>query len=199
MGDHPGAEDIAVIELFCRNAEQWRTWLQAHRARDEGVWLIFYRKETDIPSIDYDTALDEALCFGWIDSLIKKIDDMRYARKFTPRRETSKWAPSNKQRVERLIREQRMTAFGLAKIEAARRNGMWEKPDRPEISLDLLKEFRAALEGNPVAYSYFESLPPSYRKQYLTWIAVARRPETRQKRIAEALRMLEKGEKLGLR
>ena len=186
-------------QLYFKTSDAWRTWLQNNHDQTNGVWLIFFKKDTEKPSILYEAAVEEALCFGWIDSIIKKIDDEKYARKFTPRKDSSKWSNLNKRRVEKLIAEKRMTTIGLAKVEIAKRNGQWEKPDRPQIQDEPPAEFKLALDQHRKAKENFEQLAPSYQKQYIGWIAVAKRPQTRKRRIKEAIELLEKGEKLGLR
>lgn len=186
-------------QLLSTSVEDWRKWLkQNHRGGDE-IWLVFYKKGTGKQTLDYGSALDEALCFGWIDSLIKKIDDTKYARKFTPRNEVSKWSESNKKRVARLIKDGRMTKAGLAVVKAAKANGCWDKPDRPPAVTEVPSEFLAALKQNKAARENFNQLAPSHQKQYTMWIATAKRPETREKRIKEAIVLLEKGQKLGLK
>jgi uncharacterized protein YdeI (YjbR/CyaY-like superfamily) len=185
--------------LLCKTIEEWRKWLkQNHRKVDE-IWLVFYKKGVGEQSLDYGSALDEALCFGWIDSLIKKIDDTKYARKFTPRNQISKWSESNKKRVERLTKDCRMTEAGLAVVKAAKANGCWDKPDPPPTVTEVPAELLAALRKNKKALESFNHLSPSHRKQYTMWIAMAKRQETRDKRIREAIGLLEKGEKLGLK
>lgn len=147
----------------------------------------------------YDEAVEEALCFGWIDSIIKKLDGTRYCRKFTPRKLNSKWSALNKERVARLIRERKMTASGLAKIEVAKQSGLWDVDPRPTISFDIPGEFSKALNRNKVAKSHFVKLSPTYKKQFIGWIVTAKRPETRESRIQESISLLELGMKLGLR
>lgn len=185
--------------IYLKTAAEWRAWLQQHHASESQVWLLFYKQDQRMPSIAYEAAVEEALCFGWIDSVIRKIDEASYARKFTPRKENSKWSESNKKRVAKLIASQRMAEDGLAKIEAAKKNGMWDKPDRPSIDLKMPADFAGALTASPKANAFFAQLAPSYQKQYLAWIAVARRRETRENRIAASIALLEKGEKLGMK
>ncbi len=108
---------------YSKTPAEWWEWLQNNYDRSTGVWLIFHKKDTGLPSIDYEDAVNEALCYGWIDSIIKKIDEEQYARKFTPRNYNSKWSASNKVRIEKLIHSGRMTEIGLVKIEAAKKNG----------------------------------------------------------------------------
>jgi len=146
-----------------------------------------------------EESIEEALCFGWIDSIIRKIDEQSHARKFTPRNDDSKWSDVNKKRVEKLTLEKRMTSAGRAKIEIAKQNGQWDKPDQPRIQFEMPAEFQAALEQHPNAKKFFNTLTKTDRKQYITWITTAKRPETREKRIIESIELLEKGQKLGLR
>jgi len=186
-------------KLDLKSSGEWREWLSRHHDQASEVWLVFYKKESRQPTIPYEQAVEEALCYGWIDSIIKKLDDIRYARKFTPRNENSVWSPSNKKRVAKLIKEGRMTEIGRAKIEAAKKSGWWDKDERPEIQFDMPAEFELALSKNRKAKLNFEKLARGYQKHYIIWIAMAKREETRQKRIQESLALLEKGEKLGLK
>ena len=186
-------------QLYITNRDQWRDWLSGNHASQAGIWLIFYKKETSRPSIAYEAAVEEALCFGWIDSIIKKIDAERYARKFTPRSVKSIWSQLNKKRANKMIRQGRMTEVGLAKIKMAKKTGLWDKDDRPRISLDIPPEFAKALARNKKAKESFDKLAPSYRKYYIGWITVAKRPETKKRRIDESIALLEKGQKLGLK
>lgn len=186
-------------QLYVTNRDQWRDWLSNNHAAEAGIWLIFYKKETFKPTIAYEAAVEEAICFGWIDSIIKKIDAARYARKFTPRSEKSKWSPLNKKRANKMIKQGRMTEVGLAKIKTAKKTGLWDKDARPRIPLDIPPEFAKALSHNKKAKENFDKLAPSYRKHYIGWITVAKRPETKKRRIDESIALLEKGKKLGLK
>jgi len=186
-------------EIYFKNAAEWRTWLAGNHDKSSGIWLVFYKKDSGKPSISYETAIEEALCYGWVDSIIRKIDEEKYVRKFTPRRNNSKWSESNKKRVARLINQKRMVEPGLLKVTIAKKSGMWEKPDRPQISFELPKEFKSALDKNHKAKQNFETLASSYQKHYIAWIAVAKKPETRANRIKESIRLLESREKLGLK
>ena len=186
-------------EVHFKNRKEWRGWLSENHDKETGVWLVFLKKEIDKPTIEYEDSVEEALCFGWIDSIIKKIDEEKYARKFTPRKPDSRWSELNKKRVEKMIQAGLMTPFGLEKIKAAQKSGLWEKTDRPQLSFEMSSEFAEALEKSPKAKENFEKLAPSYQKQYLGWIEVAKQPETRKKRIKESISLLNKGEKLGLK
>jgi len=191
--------DSLMKKLYVKNSSEWRGWLSRHYDKETEIWLVFYKKETKKPTMGYEQAVEEALCFGWIDSIIKKIDDASYARKFTPRKEQSMWSASNKRRVKKLLEEGKMTEIGLVKIEAAKKSGWWDKDNRPEVSLDIPPEFEQALKKNSKARANFEELALSYRKHYIIWIAMAKGKETRERRIKESMALLEKGEKLGLK
>jgi uncharacterized protein YdeI (YjbR/CyaY-like superfamily) len=187
--------------LECASLDDWRKWLRAHHRSEKEIWLVFRKAGTSKPLFDYDAALDEALCWGWIDSLIKNIDAKTHARKFTPRNEVSKWSAINKKRVEKLIAADRMMETGLVVVRAAKANGCWDKSDRPPaISMnDMPEELTAALKQNARAAAFFHQLPPSQRKPFVLWIATAKKMETKLKRIREAIVLLEKGERLGLK
>src|SRR5271157_3025485 len=148
-------------QLCVPSRAQWRTWLAGNHDKEErGIWLVFYKRGAGRPSVAYEESVEEALCFGWIDSIIKRIDDDRYCRKFTPRRGDSRWSNTNKKRVEKLIKEGRMTQFGLAKIEAAKRSGNWDVDPRPAINLDIPPQLSEALARNRKAKDFFDKLAP---------------------------------------
>ncbi len=160
---------------------------------------MFYKKGSGKPSLEYEDSVEEALCFGWIDSIIKKIDDEKYCRKFTPRKSDSKWSELNRKRVKKIIKEGRMTEHGLAKIEAAKKSGLWENNPTATINFDMPKEFVDALSKNKKAKVFFDQLAPTYQKHYIAWITTAMRLETKDKRIRESITLLEEGKKLGLK
>ena len=171
-----------------KSLAEWRAWLAENYTRKEGVWLITYKKATGLPTIEYDESVEEALCFGWVDSKAGTLDDERSMLWFAPRKPTSGWSKSNKERVERLIAEGRMAPPGLAKVEAAKANGTWNALDaveRLEIPLDLA----AALTATPDAAAYFDAFPRSIKRGILEWIAGAKTPETRAKRVSETARL----------
>jgi uncharacterized protein YdeI (YjbR/CyaY-like superfamily) len=145
-----------MIELYVKNRTAWRNWLSKNFDRNNGVWLVFYKKQTGMPAIDYDDAVEEALCFGWIDSTIKRLDDEKYVRKFTPRKNGSNWSDLNKKRVAKLIKSGLMTDAGLALIAQAKKSGQWQKPDRPNIPLELPAELETALAKNKKAKACFD-------------------------------------------
>ncbi len=166
----------------------WRAWLADNHTRPNGVWLITYRPATGKETFNYEQAVEEALCFGWIDGQANKLDDERTMLWFAPRRPGSGWARTNKARVERLIADGRMTPAGLTKIEAAQADGSWtllDSVERLEVPDDLAAEF----DKYPDARAHFDAFPPSARRMALAWIAMAKRPETRAKRVSETARL----------
>lgn len=185
---------------YVKDRTEWRKWLSANHNKETEVWLVYYKKGTGKSSIEYGASVEEALCFGWIDSIIKKLDERKYVRKFTPRREGSKWSASNKKRVEKMLEKGLMTVYGMQKVEAAKKNGNWGKAEqKPELTFDMLPEFAELLGKNKKAKDTFDNLSATHQKQYIGWIEVAKRPETRERRIAESIRLLEQGKKLGLK
>jgi uncharacterized protein YdeI (YjbR/CyaY-like superfamily) len=190
---------VLLNELYVKTREEWRAWLEKNHTLSEGVWLIYYKKHTGKPRVPYNDAVEEALCFGWIDSLVKKLDEERYCQKFTPRNENSEWSDLNKQRVQNMIDQGLMTEAGLLKIRAAKKKGKWDKKSVRQMGPETTEEFEKALKSNEIARINFEKLSPSYKGHYLGWIASAKRPETRERRIREAISLLEKNQKLGMK
>jgi len=186
-------------QLHVTTRGEWREWLAENHGKEEaGIWLVFYKKQTGRASLGYEESVEEALCFGWIDSIIKRIDNTKYCRKFTPRKDSSKWSLTNRRRVDKLMKQGSMTEFGLAKVEAARRSGNWEMNARPVIKLKLPEALSEALARNRKVKAFFDKLAPTYRRHFIGWIVTAKRPETRSKRLKESLALLRRGEKLGL-
>ena len=186
-------------ELYFKSANEWRAWLVSIYDKSSGIRLVYYKKESTLPTMAYEESIEQALCFGWVDSIIRKIDDDKYSRKFTPRKDKSKWSESNKNRVARLIKDKQMMSPGLAKVKIAKSNGMWHKPDRPQIVSEIPVEFKTALLNNKKAKQNFDALASSFQRHYIAWIAMAKKSETRERRINEAIQLLEKNEKLGLK
>ena len=184
-------------EYYAKDREEWRGWLAENHANATEVWLELFKKHTDKPSPSYNDAVEEALCWGWVDSTRRNIDENRYAFKFTPRKPGSKWSPSNIARVEKLIKMRQMTPAGMKLVEAARASGAWDNPVTPP-TFEMPGEFRKALAENQDAGAFFETLTSSQKKQYIGWIASAKRDETRAKRLTKALEMLNAKQKLGM-
>lgn len=167
---------------------EWRDWLEAHHERDRGVWLIIYKKATGKPRLEYDEAVEEALCFGWVDSKPGKLDEERSMLWFAPRKPGSGWSRPNKERVEKMTAAGLMAPAGLTKVEAAKRDGSWHALDAVE-ALEIPPDLAQALAENETARRYFEAFPRSARRGILEWIANARKPETRAKRVDETVRL----------
>jgi uncharacterized protein YdeI (YjbR/CyaY-like superfamily) len=183
--------------LVVETLDRWRDWLDKYHASESEVWLVFYKQQTGVASIDYDDALDEALCFGWVDSLVKRLDDRRYARKFTPRRPDSRWSTKNRQRYEALKASRRLKPAGIERPPTDR--GYGPRPARLPMPSQLPAYIQAALSKHPAALRHFEALPPSQRRRYLAWIESAKQEETKLRRLKEALRLLDGGKVLGLK
>jgi uncharacterized protein YdeI (YjbR/CyaY-like superfamily) len=167
---------------------EWRAWLVAHHARDEGVWLITYKKATGKPRVEYDEAVEEALCFGWVDSKPNKLDDERSMLWFAPRKGGTGWSKPNKERVERIIAAGLMTPAGLAKVNAAIQDGTWTMLDAVE-ALEIPADLSKALTSYKTATENFDAFPRSVKRGILEWILQAKKAETRAKRVEETARL----------
>jgi uncharacterized protein YdeI (YjbR/CyaY-like superfamily) len=186
-------------KLYVTKRAEWRKWLQKNGEAEKEIWLVHYKKHTGTPSLAYDDAVEEALCFGWIDSTVRRLDDARYMQKYTPRKRESSWSELNKKRANRMIKQGRMAEAGLAKIREAKKNGRWDKAGLSQEPKGVPAELKKALAANKKARQHFDALAPSYKKHYIGWIASAKREETRTKRANEAIGLLSKNKKLGLR
>ena len=186
-------EEMNLIEMppnavHPKTRDEWRAWLEEHHTQTEGVWLVTYKKTTGKPRVEYEEAVEEALCFGWIDSKANGLDDERSMLWMSPRKPRTGWSKPNKERVERLLANGRMTDAGLVKIEAARQDGSWNALDAVE-ALEIPPDLGKALAEHGAARQNFEAFPPSVKKGILGWISTAKRPETRSKRIEETARL----------
>ena len=183
----------ALITLEFRSRRQWRTWLATHHTSSPGVWLVFHKQHTGLKSMPYEDAVREALCYGWIDSLIKRLDDDRYALKVTPRKSTSKWSNLNRRRWTELKAAGLLTSAGLAAEPTE--NTYAPRPKIPALPTYIAK----AIKADAKAWKFFQELAPTYRRNFVVWIHIAKRPETRERRIRESLALLAAGKKLGLK
>ncbi len=183
------------MQLSFTDREAWRSWLADHHQTKREVWLIFYKAHTGKRSIAYDAAVEEALCFGWIDSIIKKLDDRRYMRKFTPRTNTGKWSASNLARVKRLVNAGLMTDIGLARLDP----GVEPQVPPARKHRTMPRFFVRALANERTARENFDRLTPSHKRSYIGWLTAAKRPETRARRVEEAISLLRRNRKLGLK
>lgn len=189
----------AIEKLYVTDRDRWRAWLKKNHKTKKEIWLIYYKKHTGKPRIPYDDAVEEALCFGWIDSTVKRLDDEKYAQKFTPRNTRSVWSELNIKRARKMIKEKKMTRSGLEKFNNAISrtiNKSDVKTQKKEIVIpsDLKKE----LTKNKKAQKNFENFAPSYKRMYIGWINDAKKQETKEKRIARVVEWSAKNQKPGM-
>jgi uncharacterized protein YdeI (YjbR/CyaY-like superfamily) len=192
---------MQITQTFTpKDAADWHAWLEQHHATEKEVWVVYFKPASGKTGLSYEASVEEALCFGWIDSIIQKIDEACYARKFNPRRAGSYWSASNKARMEKLLREKRVTAAGLAVFD----------PSAPESAsvtgqsirrgaTPIPQEIQQKLQQNEAAWATFSQLPPSHQRQYIGWIMSAKKEETRQRRLEEALARLAQGLRLSMK
>lgn len=180
-----------IKTFYAPSRKDWRNWLQKNHQSEKSVWLIIYRKESDVPSVYYPDAVEEAICFGWIDSKANKRDEESYYQFFSRRNPKSKWSKVNKATVERLLKKNAIAPAGLKMIEIAKETGTWNALDDVEniiVPADLQRGF----DGNKTAFENWSNFSRSSKRGILEWILNAKRPETRQKRIKETVSMAEK-------
>ena len=182
---------VPTNSIQCETREDWRDWLIDHHERDEGVWLITFKKASRKPSVGYDESVEEALCFGWVDSRKKALDEDRSMLWFAPRRKGSGWSRSNKERIAKQIDAGMMHEVGMAKVEAAKSDGTWNALDAVEnlaVPPDLVDAFAA----HPGSAGNFEAFPKWVKRAILEWISTAKRAFTRSRRIEETARLAQK-------
>ena len=185
--------DLEIISF--KNSKEFNDWLPKNYSSSNGIWLRFFKKDSDIPSINHDEALDEALCFGWIDGQLKKFDTKSWLQKFTPRRPRSIWSKKNAERAEQLILEKRMKPAGLKEIDLAKEDGRWDKAYDSQKNIQVPEDFLKRLSKNSKAKKFFETLN-SANKYSIVWrLQTAKKSETRERRMIKILEMLSKGEK----
>jgi len=184
------ADGLPLLELGSR--KKLRSWLESNHASSTGVLLAIGKKGNDVTTLTYEDAVEEALCFGWIDSTARRLDAGRYTVRFTPRKPNSVWARTNKERVERLIAGGLMTPAGLESVEAAKANGSWNSLDHVE-DLVVPDDLATALAVEPAAEEAFAAMPASARMLALHWVTNAKRPDTRSRRVAETVRAAAEG------
>ncbi len=183
------------IEIFCpQNRQEWREWLEKNYDKKQSVWLVYYKKKSKIPTVAYSEAVDEALCFGWIDSKIKSLDEEKFKQLFSKRREKSVWSRVNKEKVKRLIEEGLMRQSGFDVIDKAKENGSWNILDEAE-ALIIPKDLEDEFLKNPKAKKYFLSLSRSDKRNILQWLILSKKMETRQKRIHEIVDLADQNQK----
>ncbi|MFO7649977.1 MAG: YdeI/OmpD-associated family protein [bacterium] len=180
------------------SAAQWRRWLERNHARSDGEWVYMYKKGAAKKGLRYPDALDEALCWGWIDGQVRAVDADRFRQRWTPRRKSSTWSDTNKAKVKRLIAEGRMAAPGLAAVRAAKRDGRWQAGSGAPLSNKVPPELQQALAADPLAGRSFAALAPSYRRLYCGWVADAKTEATRTRRISAVVRRCRENRKPGI-
>ncbi len=178
-----------------RNRKEWRSWLRRNHKSGESVWLIYYKKHSGKESIPYADAVEEAICFGWIDGQVKKIDEDRYMQRYSPRTSKSRWSEINVKRANKMIRNGEMTELGLKVFREGIKNNR-RVPSSKNFSVPTF--FREALSKNKIAWGNFRNLPPSAKLAYVYWVSTAKKEETRQRRIKRSIQLLVKNKKLGL-
>jgi uncharacterized protein YdeI (YjbR/CyaY-like superfamily) len=181
----------AIKALDIRTRLEWRKWLEQHCDSEAGIWLVFHKRHTNVISIGYEDAVEEALCFGWIDSIIRRLDDERYVQKFTPRKPNSRWSTLNLQRYADLKSRGLLAAAGLERGPTSLSR------DAPKSSPSAIPSYiEKQLKTDARAWQYFKQLAPSYRQGYIGWIESAKREETKEKRLHEVVRRLGLANKL---
>ena len=184
--------------LTLKSREQWHEWLEIHHALETEVWLVHFKKHTGKAGFTYEDAVQEALCFGWIDGILKRIDDQRYALRYSPRKSRSIWSESNRNRVEQLIKEGKMAEAGVIKIRDAKANGEWDKSIEREKDSGIPEDLSRALAGNKEALKNFEIFSQSLKKRFIWWVTEAKREETRRRRIEKVVDLAQQNEKPGM-
>ncbi|MHC9538964.1 MAG: YdeI family protein [Vulcanimicrobiota bacterium] len=187
-------------ELYVKDRDEWRSWLEQNSSVENEIWLVYYKKHSGKPRIPYDDAVEEAICFGWIDSIVQRIDDEKFLQKFTPRKKRSSWSELNIKRARKMIEEEKMTAAGLSVLDESKLNKKEdsEVKQSPE-ALAVPEFFREALMTNEKALQNFNRLTCSYRNLFIRWISAAQKEETRNRRILESIELLAQGRKLGMK
>lgn len=175
-------------QYYFKNATEWRKWLHENHHLSKGVYLVFYSVSSAIQSMRWEEAVQVAICYGWIDSTVKKIDNESRKQMFTPRKDKSVWSKLNKTYVEKLLKENLMHKSGLDKIDIAKQNGSWESLDAVE-NLIIPEDLLDAFQQNKTAFDNYHNFSPSYKKSYLYWLNQAKRQETRNARIIEIINL----------
>jgi uncharacterized protein YdeI (YjbR/CyaY-like superfamily) len=182
--------------LAFATAEEFEAWLEREHASSDGVWLKFAKKGSGVASVVYPEAVEIGLCYGWIDSQVLSLDERFYLQKFTPRRARSKWSRVNRDKVEELTKQGRMKPAGLSQVELARQDGRWEAAYSSPANIEVPGDLQQALDGSPKAAAFFAALNKSNRYAIVYQLEDAKKPETRERRLAKFMGMLERGEKL---
>ena len=194
MTEEQGKDGKPILTLA--SEAEWEAWLDAEHATSDGVWLKFAKKGSGVETVVYAEALDVALCYGWIDSQVARLDERFYLQKFTPRRARSKWSHINREKIEALTKQGRMKPAGLEQVELAKADGRWEAAYASPANVQMPDDLQAALDASPKAAEFWDGLNKSNRFAILYQLQDAKRPETRARRLEKFVAMLESGEKL---
>ena len=194
MTGEQGKDGKPILTLA--SEAEWEAWLDAEHATSDGVWLKFAKKGSGVETVVYAEALDVALCYGWIDSQVARLDERFYLQKFTPRRARSKWSQINREKIEALTKQGRMKPAGLEQVELAKADGRWEAAYASPANVEMPDDFQAALDASSKAAAFWETLNKSNRFAILYQLQDAKKPETRARRLEKFVGMLERGEKL---
>lgn len=184
--------------LLFNDRNEWRSWLEKNHMNTKEVWLLHYKKQSKKQTLNHIDAVEEALCFGWIDSKLKKIDQERYILKYSPRKQKSVWSKINKENAEKMIASGKMTQAGLEKIEEAKKHGLWDTAYTNKIRERIPSDLKQSLLEDNRAWDNFQHFANSYRNMYCGWVKAAKTKETRQKRIAEVVKRSRQNKKPGL-
>lgn len=190
----PPETELEIISF--KSPKEWERWLSKNHTKSNGIWLKFFKKNSGVDSVVYSEALDEALCYGWIDGQLKKYDDLSYLHKFTPRRQKSVWSKRNREHIERLMKAGKMKPAGLKTVEEAKSNGSWDKAYDSPGAMQIPKDFLKELSKNKRAKTFFETLNKANIYAIMWRLQTAKKPETRIKRMKTILEMLKKGKKI---
>lgn len=188
-------------QLTPRNAQSWRRWLETNHAAVSEVWVIFYKKPAQRPgrpTLTYGQAVEQGVCCGWIDGLKRRLDDERYAHRFTPRKPDSRWSESNRKRLARMRERGLMSPAGENAVAASIRSGAWEK-SASSAPVEAPAELLAAIDADEEVRAGWAALSRGQQRRYEVWVGMAKRDETRARRLGESLALLRRGEKLGMR
>lgn len=188
------ATDNTSIKSF-ENANAWRRWLENNHAKEDGLWLQIFKKASNLPTVSYNEAVDESLCYGWIDGQKKKYDENSYLQKFTPRRPRSIWSKRNVEKVEQFLKEKKMEPAGLAEIEKAKADGRWEKAYDSPKHMKIPDDFITALKKDKKAYDFFKTLNKTNTYAIGFRLQTAKKAETRERRMKKILEMMKNEEK----
>ena len=194
MAKETGKDGKPILQLA--SPEEWEAWLDAEHASSDGVWLKFAKKGSGVTTVVYAEALDVALCFGWIDSQVMTLDERFYLQKFTPRRSRSKWSKINVEKIEALTKAGRMRPAGLEQVELAKADGRWDAAYSSPANMTEPPDLKKALKASPKAAEFWARLNKSNRYAVIYQLEDAKKPETRERRLAKFIGMLERGEKL---